>query len=222
VPGTGAPILLDFADTTGSFTGKIFPSGRPTDTVDIPGVGNIELSIVDVGNPMIFAWLSDFGVEPKEGPDQLDGSDLVEIIEIVRRTVSRRFKLLMPDGSISENIPLVSLVGPAATYTAYGSGQVIAASEVDFLARQFFAGRLHNYGIGETTCTVAAAVLEATLVHAAAGKPGAGSRTVRLGHPSGVITVEVEVDTTTETPEFRKIVISRTARRILDGFVYVH
>jgi 2-methylaconitate cis-trans-isomerase PrpF len=222
VPGTGSLILLDFAETAGSLTGKIFPSCRPMDSIEIPGIGNIELSIVDIGNPMIFVRLSDFGVGPKEGPDQLDGRGIVGTIEVIRRGVSDKFKLLMPDGSLSNNIPLVSLVGPPATYTAYGSGQVIAAAEVDFLARQFFAGRLHKaYGIGETTCTVAAAMLQGTLVHAAAGMPRAGDRTVRFGHPSGVIGVEVEVGGTTETPVFRKIAISRTARRILDGSVYV-
>lgn len=52
VPGTGARIALDFADTEGSITGRLLPTGNPVDRLEVPGVGPIELSLVDAGTPV--------------------------------------------------------------------------------------------------------------------------------------------------------------------------
>jgi 2-methylaconitate cis-trans-isomerase PrpF len=223
VPGTGAPILLNFAKTVGSVSGRVLPTGRPVDTIELDGMGRVEISLVDVANPMIFVRMSDFGVAAALGPDQLDPRrDLIERIELIRRQVARQFKITMPDGSISENIPLVALVGLPEEYVAYGSNAAVGASEVDFISREFFAGRLHKaYGIGETVCTVAAALTQGTLVHQAAREPRISARHVSFGHPSGALRVEVEADTSEIEPIFKAIIVARTARRILDGFVYL-
>jgi 2-methylaconitate cis-trans-isomerase PrpF len=223
VPGSGAPILLNFAKTAGSVSGRVLPSGRWVDMIEVDGMGQLEISLVDVGNPMIFARLSDFGIEPTLGPDQLDPRrDLIDRIEIIRRQVAHQFKITMVGGSVSENIPLVALVGPPQDYVAYGSKATVGASEVDFISREFFAGRLHKaYGIGETVCTVAAALTEGTLVHQATRAPRISARHVSFGHPSGALSVEVDADTSQIEPVFRSIIVPRTARRILDGFVHI-
>lgn len=223
VPGTGAPIYLNFAKTAGSVCGRVLPSGRPVDSMDVEGIGKLELSLVDVGNPMVFARLSDFGVEAELGPDQLDSRrELISQLEQIRLRVARRFGVTMPDGSVSENIPLVALIGPSQDYTAYGSGKAVGASQIDFVSREFFAGRLHKaYGIGETVCTVAAAVVPGTIVHEAMKATRVSPRHVTFGHPSGALSVEVDVDLTTSEPTFNTILVPRTARRIMDGFVYV-
>ena len=54
VPGTGSKILLDYSATEGAATGKLLPTGNPTDVISIPSIGKIEISIVDAGNPMCF------------------------------------------------------------------------------------------------------------------------------------------------------------------------
>jgi methylitaconate Delta-isomerase len=223
VPGSGAPILLNFAKTAGSISGRVLPSGRPVETIDVEGMGKLEISLVDVGNPMIFARLSDFGIAPTLGPDQLDPRrDLIGRIELIRRQVAHQFKITMADGSVSENIPLVALVGSPQDYVAYGSKTTVSASQVDFISREFFAGRLHKaYGIGETVCAVAAALTEGTLVHQATRVPRISARRVSFGHPSGALSVEVDADTSEFEPVFKAIVVPRTARRILDGFVYI-
>ena len=223
VPGTGAPILLNFAKTVGSVSGRVLPTGRPVDTIEVEGMGRVEISLVDVANPMIFVRMSDFGVAAALGPDQLDPRrDLIERIDLIRRQVARQFKITMPDGSISGNIPLVALVGPPEEYVAYGSNASVGASEVDFISREFFAGRLHKaYGIGETVCTAAAALTQGTLVHQAAREPRISDRHVSFGHPSGALRVEVQADTSEMEPSFKTIIVARTARRILDGFVHL-
>src|SRR6185503_10851338 len=50
VAGTGAPVRLDFLAPGGATTGKLLPTGRPTDRLDVPGIGPIEVSMVDAAN----------------------------------------------------------------------------------------------------------------------------------------------------------------------------
>ncbi len=54
VAGTGAPIRLEFMAPGGARTGKLLPTGRAVDTLDIPGLGRIEASLVDAANPCVF------------------------------------------------------------------------------------------------------------------------------------------------------------------------
>jgi 2-methylaconitate cis-trans-isomerase PrpF len=113
-------------------------------------------------------------------------------------------------------------VGAPEEYVAYGSNATVGVSEMDFISREFFAGRLHKaYGVGETVCTAAASLTEGTLVHQAMRVPRISPRHVSFGHPSGTLKVEVDADTSGFEPVFKAIVVPRTARRILDGFVHI-
>ena len=47
VPGTGARIELDFCDSAGAATGKILPTGNAKDTINIDGIGDLDVSIID-------------------------------------------------------------------------------------------------------------------------------------------------------------------------------
>ena len=66
VPGSGARILLDFADTAGGATGRLLPTGNPVDTLDVPGVGLIAVSLVDIGNAHVFIRARDMGLTGTE------------------------------------------------------------------------------------------------------------------------------------------------------------
>ncbi|MBJ3777100.1 PrpF domain-containing protein [Acuticoccus mangrovi] len=217
VPGTGAPILLDFGATVGSSTGSLLPTGRPVDRVTVPGVGEVELSIVDAGNPMAFIALEALGLAATDGPAEIDPrSDLIDRVEAIRTHVATMCGIVMADGSVSENIPLLAAVGSPAAYKAYGSGALVSADEVDFISREFFCRSLHKaYGVAETVCTAAAACTPGTLVHRLRGA-AADAETVRFGHPSGVIRAEVRLGA--KAPF---IGVVRTARLIMDGKVYV-
>ena len=223
VPGSGAPIVLNFADTVGSVTGRVFPTGSPLDRVSVPSIGEIDVSIVDAGNPMIFARLESFNVAVDEGPDALDSrSDLIQMIEEMRIRLARQFGITMPDGSVSEHIPLVALLGRPQDYRGYGSNELIAKESCDLVSREFFCGRVHKaYGVGETVCTSFAALLPGTIVNWAAGGPDQQSRHIKIGHPSGVIDSEVTLKNIEGSVRAEGILVVRTARRIMDGVVYV-
>ena len=223
VPGSGAPIVLNFADTVGSVTGRIFPTGRPLDRISVPSIGEIDVSIIDAGNPMIFARLDSFNVAVEEGPDELDSrEDLIQTIEEMRIRLARQFGITMPDGLVSEHIPLVALVGRPRGYRSYGSNELIARESCDLVSREFFCGRVHKaYGVGETVCTSFAALLPGTIVNWAAGGPDQRSARIKIGHPSGVIDSEVTLKSNDGPVRADGILVVRTARRIMDGVVYV-
>ena len=54
VPGTAAPVVLDFADTAGSATGALLPTGHVRDTVE-----GIEVTCVDNGMPAVLLRAAD-------------------------------------------------------------------------------------------------------------------------------------------------------------------
>src|SRR5262249_18891855 len=54
VPGTGARVQLDFLDPGGAVTGRLLPTGRALDALDVPELGTIAASLVDATNPMVF------------------------------------------------------------------------------------------------------------------------------------------------------------------------
>jgi 2-methylaconitate cis-trans-isomerase PrpF len=93
---------------------------------------------------------------------------------------------------------------------------------MDFWAREIFIGSIHKaIGVSETVCTAVAALIPGSVVHDVT-RPGAAERgRVRIGHPSGVIEAEAAVDVTPAGPALRKVSVVRTARRIMDGHVYV-
>jgi 2-methylaconitate cis-trans-isomerase PrpF len=62
VPGSGARILIDFADTAGGATGSLLPTGNAVDRLDVPGVGRIQASLIDIGNAHVFIRARDVGL----------------------------------------------------------------------------------------------------------------------------------------------------------------
>lgn len=220
VPGTAAPIHLDFADTAGSISGKLLPAGM---TVELRAHKPIRASIVDVGNPMVFVLAEDFGVSTRATVDEINAwHDLLAVLDDIRVQGAHYLGLIKDGRAVSASIPSVALVAAPADYDAYSSNRPISANEMDLWAREIFIGSVHKaIGVSETVCTAVAALIPGSVVHDVA-RPGAAERgRVRVGHPSGVIEAQAAVDLTPHGPALRKISVVRTARRIMDGHVYV-
>jgi len=86
VPGTAAPVRLNFLDAWGAVTGKLFPSGLRQETVD-----GVAVSLIDAAMPMVLMRASDFGLRGDETPAQLDADTaLLERMEPIRLEAGRR------------------------------------------------------------------------------------------------------------------------------------
>jgi 4-oxalomesaconate tautomerase len=199
VPGTAAPILLRFADTAGSTTGQLLPTGNLSDVID-----GVQVTCVDNGMPVVVARATDFGVTGYEPvPDLATNADLNERVQSVRLQAGK----LMGLGDVSDlSVPKTTLV------SAPRAGGAICT-------RTFIPVRLHT-SIGVLgAITVATALLAGGTGAELAAFPPDG-HVVDVEHPTGHLEVEVDLETSVSPPRVRSAGVIRTARKLFDGTVF--
>jgi methylitaconate Delta-isomerase len=229
VPGTGAPIALDFRDALGGRTGKLFPTGNLRDTFDVPGYGPVEVSVLDIANLIAFAPASSFGLKGNEDPVVMQGiPGLVDAIEYLRGMVAVRLELADSPKAAriqAPGTPFVSLISAAQDWTTFGYGVDRRAEECDLMGRGFTVQTFTKayWGTGTVTTGVAA-VVPGTIVNALT-RPEAikdGKGTIRIAHPSGTISVDIDIaGDEANGYVINKAALLRSARKIMDGNVYV-
>jgi len=225
VPGRGSKILLDYSATAGTVNGNILPTGRPLDVVSVPSVGDVEISVVDAGNPVCFIDPSVVGLSGAEGPDDPGVLRELDRIELIRGSVSKLLGLTTDASKArteSPTWPMIGLVIKPTDYNRYTDGSRVDCTDMDFVSRLFFMQVMHKTYAGTgAVCTGAAALIEGTLVHRVCAPRTLETKAIRIGHPSGIMSIEVDVDNTADGPELKLAAFGRTSRRILEGFVYV-
>ena len=220
VPGTSAPILMDFAATAGAATGSVLPTGNVVDVLETSR-GNIEVSIVDVANPCVFVRAKDVDMKGTETPAEIDGNkQLLEYLEEIRSKCCVKIGMAKtPEEATAKSpaFPMVAFVTEAQDYVDFTTGNTIKKEDVDFVSRLMFMQVLHKtYAGTATACTGAAAKIKGTIVNQVI--PHIDSiDTIRIGHPAGVIPVVAAVD----GAEVKKAALVRTARRLMEGYALV-
>jgi len=223
VAGTGAPVRLDFLAPGGATTGRLLPTGKPTDRLDIPDIGSIEVSLVDAANACVFVRARDLGLTGRELPEQLERDPaLLERLQSIRRQASIAMGVARDDAEARTvaAVPIIGFIAPPMDAPTL-SGEPIAAAQVDLTARFLSNGQPHRaLPLTASLCTAVSANIAGTVV-AEALAPGAGAQ-VRIGMPSGILTVgaEVEQDKTGQWVAHSGA-FYRTARRLFDGRIYV-
>jgi len=197
-----AEVKLEFLEPAEG--GALFPTGRPLDTLDVPGLGRIEATLIDAGNPTIFVDAARLGLLGTELQPDINGNKkLLALAETVRAHGAVAMGLAKtPDEATARRpgTPKLAFVAKPAPYTA-SDGKKVEAGSIDLLARIF------------------SVAIPGTLVHRVA-PTGADGR-VRFGHPSGVLTVGAEACEQGGTWTISKVVLSRSARRLMEGWVRV-
>lgn len=226
VPGTGARILVDFADTAGAATGSLLPTGNAIDVLDVPGVGAIEASLVDIGNAHVFVRARDVGLKGTETAAEIDADlHLRARLEAIRGTAAQRMGLVQ-DWSRSQTdspaTPIIGMVGPPADYRNALHGTDVEASQMDVLSRLMFMQQTHKtYAGTSTVCTGVASRLPGTLVHEASRPEAAENPVCRIGHPGGVVETEVATVLSGNQYVVQRATLGRTARRIMEGYAFL-
>ena len=223
----GAEVRLEFIDPAGDGAqfgpDATFPTGREMDLLEVPGLGTLEATLINAGNPTIFVDAGSLGFEGTELQHHVnDRKELLELAETVRArgAVAMGFAATTAEATAKRpHTPKLAFVARPAGYTA-SDGRRIDPESIDLLARIFSMGKLHHAmtGTGAVAIGVAAAI-PGTLVHRIAPLSTEGN--VRFGHPSGTLTIGAEATRQAGQWAVRKVIVSRSARRLMEGRVLV-
>ena len=201
VPGTAAPIPLQFLDVVGSSTGRFLPTGHRVDEI-----AGVPVTCMDAAMPMVIARATDLGIDGYEPPSVLDANaDLLRRIEAIRCEAGLRMGM----GDVSRSVtPKVGLLAPAR-------------QGGDAAARYFMPWKTHpTLAVSGGQCLSACLLTPGTVADGILARPVGKPATVRLEHPQGFLDVIVEYD---DRDGFTLISagVVRTARKLASGHVYV-
>jgi len=225
VPGSGARILVDFAETAGSACGNLLPTGNSIDRLDVEGVGTIEASLLDIGNAHVFIRARDVGLRGTETAAEIDANrELRDRLERIRGAAAHRLRMVRDPARSKQDspaTPILGMISPPADYHNELGKSTVKAGEVDLVSRLMFMQQMHKtYAGTSTVCTGVASRIPGTIVHEMTRPESLGNLVVRIGHPAGVISTETQVELKGNDYVVRRATLGRTARRIMEGYVY--
>jgi len=202
VPGTAAPISLLFMDVVGGATGAMFPTGARVDTFD-----GVEVSCMDVAMPMVIARAEDFGLTGAETAAELDANiDVFARMEAIRLQAGAAMGMSDVSASVT---PKFGLLAPAR---AGGSAMV----------RYFMPWKTHpSLAVTGSQCLAACLLCPGTVADGLMARPNAAQVAIALEHPMGVLDVLVEHATDGDAFDLRSAGLTRTARKLAAGEVFV-
>ena len=198
VPGTAAPVPLEFRDTAGSTCGALLPSGNIVDVVH-----GVPVTLIDNGMPCVVMKAGDVGATGYESRDELDGAtELKGRIEAIRLAVGERMKL----GDVTDkSVPKMMLVAPPR----HGGAVTV---------RSFVPHRAHaSIGVLGAVSVATACLLEGSPAAQVAQVPDGPRKTLSVEHPTGETTCVMELD---EAGAVVSAAMLRTARKLMDGAVF--
>jgi 2-methylaconitate cis-trans-isomerase PrpF len=224
VPGTGAKIAMDWSDVVGGITGKLMPTGNAKDTIKVDGV-KYTVSIVDAGNPVVFVHAASLNLKGTESPNEIESNKpLMETIEKIRGHAAVMCGLVeKPENAKTESpyVPFFFIVSPPADYQTI-NGTTVKAEKIDLVARGLLMFRAHKaIQVSGSLSTGAAARVPGTIVSDVLRETARTRSTINIGHPSGTFPAEAEAETVDGQVKIRRLRVFRTARRIMEGHVYV-
>ena len=224
VAGTGAPVKLEFREPGGATTGKLLPTGNVADTLDVPGVGRVRVSMVDAANACVFVNADDIGLAGTEMPDVLDNSpEILKKLAAVRIAASVAMGITAsPEEAAKKTaVPFVGFVSPAHDAMLL-TGEAIKAGNVDLTGRMISNGQPHRaLPLTASLCMAVAARIEGSVVYEATRRTDDPESEIRIAMPSGVLTVAASVKKQGGQWHAEQGAFYRTQRRMFEGFVLV-
>ena len=220
-----AEVKIEFIDPVDS-SSDMFPTGNLVDDFDVSGCGlntdSVKATFISAGIPTIFMKAEDLGFTGTELQGDINSdSELLAKLEKLRAKGGVAMGLFkdVSEAQSSQHIPKIAWVAPAQSYSA-SSGKAVNADDIDLVVRAMSMGQLHHAMMGTAAVAIAAAATtQGTLVNQAAGAGELGE--VRFGHPSGTLLVGGKTEQVDGRWQAKKVSMSRSARRIMVGEVFV-
>ncbi len=224
IAGRGAPVRLDFIAPGGAATGKLLPTGNVLDTLDVPGVGKIEVSMIDAANPCVFVRASDLGLKGCEPPAEVEAnSEVMRKFAAIRCTASVAMGIThdVAEAATRLSNPAIGYVSPPQDYTLSSGGQ-LQANAIDITGRMIARGQAHrDMPLTRTLCMAVASRITGSIVHEATRATNNPDAELRIGMPAGVITAAAEVRQVEGQWVANRGSFLRTQRRLFEGSVLV-
>lgn len=198
VPGSSAPVPIEFKDTAGSSCGALLPTGNVCDTVE-----GTKVTMIDNGMPCVVMRASDMGIDGTETPEDLEANaELRAKLEAIRLACGP----LMNLGDVTEkSVPKMTMV------SAPRNGGAIST-------RTFIPHRCHKtIGVLGAVSVATACLIEGSTAFDLAERGSGTTRNLAVEHPTGEMTVVATLDA---GGEVTSAAILRTARKLMDGEVF--
>ena len=200
----------------------MFPTGNLVDDLEVPGIGTFKATMINAGIPTIFLNAADIGYSGTELQEAINEDPAaLQRFETIRAHGAIKMGLIekVEEAAARQHTPKVAFVAPPADYTA-SSGKKITAGEIDLNVRALSMGKLHHAMMGTAAVAIGtAAAIPGTLVNLAAG--GGERESVTFGHPSGTLKVGAAASKQTGNWIVEKVVMSRSARILMEGWVRI-
>ncbi|KAH7336076.1 putative 3-methylitaconate isomerase [Rhexocercosporidium sp. MPI-PUGE-AT-0058] len=213
VSGTAAKIELAFINPSGSKTGKLLPTGNVVDSFD-----GVDATCIDAGNPCVFVQAKDMNVDGAILPDDIDAHPtLLSRLDSIRRQASVAMGISRDQASIPGSIPKIAMVSSPISHKLL-SGETVEGDGIDLVVRALSVGQPHRaVPITVAMAVAAASSLEGSTVWQNVQRERVDADGITLGHSSGKILVGATFD---GKGALTNATIFRTARRLMEGFVY--
>lgn len=204
VPGTSAPVMLDFLDVAGSSCGALLPTGNVADQIE-----GVSVTCIDNGMPVVVINAADLGKTGYESPADLEADEELRArVEVIRLAAGH----LMNLGDVTKKtVPKMSLVAPAR------DGGLICT-------RTFIPHRVHEaIGVLGAVSVATACMIKGSVAQRVTGSepPESGARQVEVEHPTGFFTVELESENKDGRTAIKRSALLRTARKLMEGSVFI-
>ena len=200
----------------------LFPTGHLIDALEVPGVGRFEVTMINAGIPTLFVKAEDLGYDGTELQDAVNGDPTaLERFEAIRAHGAVRMGLIKDvfEAAGCQHTPKVAMCAAPRDYVS-SSGKRIKAADIDLNVRALSMGKLHHAMMGTAAVAIAsAAAIPGTLVNLAVG--GGARDSVTFGHPSGTLKVGAAASEQNGGWRIDKVVMSRSARVLMEGWVRV-
>ena len=202
VPGTAAPIPIDFLDVAGSVCGSLLPTGNIADVID-----GVHVTCIDNGMPVVIMRADALGIEGYESRDALNANAALKArVEQIRLRAGHMMNLGVVTNKV---VPKMSLVAPPRAGGALCS-------------RTFIPHDCHAaVGVLGAVTLATAAVMRGSVAHEVAEVPGGNPKRISVEHPTGEFTVELETEESPSGIVIRRAALLRTARMLMRGEILI-
>ncbi len=224
VSGTGSPVKLEFRDPGGATTGKLLPTGNVVDTLDVPGIGKIRVSMVDAANATVWVKAADIGLSGIELPEPLEANTVaMQKLSAIRIAASVAMGIApnVEEAAKQKSVPFIGFVS-APQDAKLLSGETIKADEIDLTGRVISNGQPHRaLPLTVSLCMAVASRIEGSVVSEVLRKGTDAEAPIRIGMPSGILTVAATVRQKDSNWHAEQGAFYRTQRRMFEGQVLV-